>query len=158
MTQPGPAATFNLTIKRTINVPRERVFEAWTDPEHLRRWWAVAEGWTAVIVEVDLQVGGSYRLGMLEPGKDHPYTVGGVYREVLPPEKLVFTWTWERNPHDEPGWTPSETLVTIEFLDRGDSTEMILTHDQFPDENMRNEHNQGWEGVLDRLAGHFPGG
>ena len=151
MTQHTPAATFSLTINRTINAPREKVFEAWTDPEQLRRWWGVAEGWTAVIAEVDLRVGGTYRLGMLEPGKDHPYVAAGVYREILPPEKLVFTFAWERTPHDTPDWVPSETLVSIEFLDRGDSTELVLTHDQFPDENMKNEHNEGWNGVLASL-------
>ena len=151
MTQHTPAATFSLTINRTINAPREKVFEAWTDPEQLRRWWGVAEGWTAVIAEVDLRVGGTYRLGMLEPGKDHRYVAAGVYREILPPEKLVFTFAWERTPHDTSDWIPSETLVSIEFLDRGDSTELVLTHDQFPDENMKNEHNEGWNGVLASL-------
>ena len=57
MTQHTPATTFSLTINRTINAPREEVFEAWTDPERLRRWWGVAEGWTTVIAEVDLRVG-----------------------------------------------------------------------------------------------------
>ncbi len=84
-----------LEVSRTVAAPRETVFQAWTDPEILTKWWRVDAGWSTPIAEVDLRVGGRYRLGMFEPGKDGPYVVGGEYREVTPPEKLVFTWIWE---------------------------------------------------------------
>ncbi len=144
-------ATFSLVINRTINAPRERVFEAFTKPEHLHRWWGAREGYTAPIADVDLRTGGNYRLGMQAPDQEHPFVVGGVYREVTPCEKLVFTWTWEAPPHTS-DWVPPDTLVTIEFFDRGDSTDIRLTHELFTDENMCDEHKQGWSGCIDSLT------
>ncbi len=152
MTLPTPEAPFSLVINRTINAPRERVFEAWTNPEHLHRWWAARENYTAPIAEVDLRTGGSYRLGMQDPEREHPFVVRGVYREVTPPEKLVFTWGWEKAPDDLSAGEPAETLVTIEFFDRDGSTEIRLTHEMFSDENMRDDHNRGWGGCFDKLT------
>ena len=105
-----------LEVRRTVAAPRETVFQAWTDPEMLKKWWRVDAGWSTPIVEVDMRIGGRYRLGMLESGKGAPYVVGGEYREVTPPEKLVFTWIWEG---PEPA---EETLVTVEFLDQGNAS------------------------------------
>ena len=141
-----------MTISRTINAPRDRVFEAWADPAQLHKWWGAGENFTAPIAEVDLRTGGSYRLGTRIPGQDAPYVVGGVYREVSRPKKLVYTWVWEKAPFDTSDWTPPETLVTVEFLEKGTSTEIVLTHEQFADEHMRDEHNQGWNGCLNSLA------
>ena len=126
-----------LEVRRTVAAPRETVFQAWT---------RVDAGWSTPIAEVDLRVGGRNRLGMLEPGKDGPYVVGGEYREVTPPEKLVFTWIWEG---PEPA---EETLVTVEFLDQGNATEVIMTHQNFADQHMRDEHQKGWGGCLAQLA------
>ena len=151
MVQSGPDTTYGVTITRTINAPRERVFQAWTDPAHLHRWWGVREDFTAPITEVDLRVGGAYRLGMQDPDQEHPYVVGGVYREISPSDKLVFTWTWEKMPNDAADWTPAETLVTVEFFDRNGATEVVLTHQQFPDQHMRDEHEGGWGGALAQL-------
>ena len=157
MTQPTPDPTFSVVINRTINAPRERVFEAWTNPAHLHWWWAVQEDFTVPIAEGDLWIGGSYRLGMQVPDQEHPFIVTGVYREISPPEKLVFTWKWEAAPPPYAAdWAPTETLVTIEFFDRDGSTEVRLTHEMFPDENMRDEHNQGWGRCLDSLTRYLP--
>lgn len=144
-------AAFSLVLDRTIEAPRERVFEAFTQPEHLSRWWAAREGYLTPIAEVDLRIGGSYRLGMQDPEQEHPFVVGGVFKEVAHPEKLVFTWTWETAPHDS-HWTPPETLVTVEFVDLGGSTKIILTHQGFNDENMRDEHSRGWGGCFDSFT------
>ena len=152
MTQPTSRAANSLTISRTVAASRERVFSAWTDPVHLRQWWAAAEGFTTPIAEVDLRVGGAYRLGMQAPGEPDPYLVGGTYLEVEPPERLVYTWAWKKKPSDDPDWMPPVTLVTVEFHDRGESTEIVLTHEEFSDEHMRNEHSQGWNGCLDSLT------
>ena len=152
MTQSKQELATSLTISRTINAPREWVYQAWTDPEQLRVWWGVQEDWTAPITEIDVRVGGKYRLGMLQPGHDAPHIVGGEYKEVQPPEKLVFTWTWEKPASDTSDWVPAETLVTLEFLDKNGSTEVILTHEQFPDENSKNEHEGGWNGCLTQLT------
>ena len=74
------------------------------------------------------------------------HIVTGTYQEVSPPQRLVFTWKWETEPQH------GETLVTIEFLDRGGKTEVILTHERFPSETARDEHHKGWTGCLDRLG------
>ncbi len=89
---------------------------------------------------------------MQDPEQPHPYIVGGEYREVNPPEKLVFTWIWEEMPLDISDWAPPVTLVTVEFFDCDGATEIVLTHEQFPDERMRDEHNNEWGGCIDRLA------
>jgi uncharacterized protein YndB with AHSA1/START domain len=135
-----------LQMRRTIPASCERVFRAWTDPQQLKRWFAVENGFTTPIADVDLQVGGRYRLGMKPPGDDPVLVVGGVYREVLPNEKLVFTWRWETPNEDEP-----ETLVTVQFLDKGKATEIVLQHELFEDAEARDKHGEGWMGCLDQL-------
>ena len=137
--------TLRLSLQRTYAAPRERVFWAWTEPEALKRWFRVAEGYSTPIAEVDLRVGGRYRLGMQPPGSAEVLLAGGVYREVRSPERLAFTWRWE-------GDSPQpETLVTIEFRQRGDLTEVVLTHEGFVDAPARDQHAGGWQGCLDRL-------
>lgn len=143
--------TFSLQIRREINAPRERVFRAWTDPEELKMWHAPKEDFTIPIVELDVRVGGKYRIGMKPKDKEKPHIVGGVYKEINPPAKLVYTWIWE-----EEEMSVGETLVTIEFIDKGKSTEIIFTHELFPNSTRRDNHNQGWNGILDRLQKRFP--
>jgi uncharacterized protein YndB with AHSA1/START domain len=135
-----------LETRRTIRTSREKAFHAWTDPSQLRKWFAVAEGFTTPLAEVDLKVGGRYRLGMKAPGDNPLLIVGGVYQEILPPEKLVFTWQWESANPNEP-----ETLVTVEFYEREGVTEIVLKHELFKDVMQRNKHGEGWAGCLDHL-------
>ncbi len=158
MTQSAPQTGISLSISKTINAPRERVFAAWTQPELLHQWWGAHESFSAPIAEVDLKVGGTYRLGMLEPGKDAPYVSYGTYREVNPPQKLVFTWAFEKMPGDDPEFVPAETLVTVEFNDKGDATEVVITHERFTDEHLRDEHQHGWRGCLEGLHRLFASG
>ncbi len=146
MTQQAPKVETSLQIRKTISAPRDLVYRAWTEPDMLQRWWGVEASFSAPIAEVDLKVGGSYRLAMKPPDKDEMYIVGGVFREVIPAEKLVYTWKWEGIED------AAESLVTVEFVDQGTGTELILTHENFSDTNMRNEHNHGWEGCLTQLA------
>ena len=127
-----------LEMRRTIRASREKAFEAWTDPGQLRQWFAVAE--------VDLRVGGRYRLGMKAPGDNPLLVVGGVYREILPPERLVFTWQWESADPNEP-----ETLVTVEFYEEIGGTQIVLTHERFTTIPQRDKHGEGWAGCLDHL-------
>ena len=153
MTQPKPDVDTTLTIRRTLAAPRDLVFRAWTEPDRLKQWWAAGEAFSTPIAEVDLRVGGAFRLGMLAPGEDNPFIVGGIYQEVRRPEKLVYTWVWEAG-HDmgPPSADFRDMLVTVEFNDLGRSTEVVLTHEYFPDQHARDEHNQGWEGCLVQLA------
>ena len=143
-TQTQAETETTLRITRVFAAPREKVFRAWTDPEALRKWFAPSDGYTTRIPELDLTVGGRYRVEMTSPdGKVHIVT--GAYREVRPPEKLVYTWKWENDPG------MGETLVSVEFHDRGGRTELVLTHELFPSDKARQEHNKGWGGCLDRL-------
>jgi uncharacterized protein YndB with AHSA1/START domain len=93
---------------------------------------------------VDLRVGGAYRVHMRSPdGTEAPSR--GVYREVDPRRNLVYTWTGNQS---EMG----ETLVTVEFLERGRATEVVLKHELFPADEPRDLHAHGWNGSLDKLA------
>jgi uncharacterized protein YndB with AHSA1/START domain len=142
-----PQAPATLRITRTLPATRERVFRAWTDPQALARWLAPSDQFSTSVPEFDLRPGGRYRVEMRLADQTH--VVGGAYREIRPPEKLVFTWRWE----NEPAHTV-ETLVTVELFDRVGSTELVLTHERFADEASRDEHHKGWNGCLERL-GHF---
>lgn len=136
-TDAAQVPTIALRMRRTFKAPRERVFRAWTDPEKLARWWG-PETRTCPFAELDPRPGGRWRTCMrAEDGAEN--WVQGVYREVDPPARLVFTWAWEDN-----GVPGHETLVTIEFHDRGDETEMVFTHEGFATEESRDLHDQGW--------------
>jgi len=133
-----------LRITRTLAVPREKVFRAWTDPEALKRWFFPKDGFETNVPSFDLAVGGRYRIEMKSPeGKVHIVT--GAYREVRPPERLVFTWKWENAPEE------GESLVTVELYDRGGRTDLVLRHDLLATAEAREEHSKGWAGCLDHL-------
>jgi uncharacterized protein YndB with AHSA1/START domain len=130
-----------LTINRTLAVPAERVWRALTDPAALAAWF-----WPrrfATTTEVDLRVGGRYRIDGTAAGM----AVSGEYVTVEPPNKLVFTWRWD----GEPG----ETLVTIELTPVATGTELALRHERFGDDETRDNHAQGWHDCLDRLPAHL---
>jgi len=135
-------------LKQTFAAPREKVFRAWTEPEELKKWWGPA-GSIVPHVEIDLQVGGSYRVGIQFPPEDVFY-LSGTYREVQPPEKLVFTWRWER-----PDMDSGESLVTVEFHDLGNSTVVALTHEKFPNRDIADHHNQGWNNIFENFGGYI---
>ncbi len=138
-----------LKISRIFQASREQVFRAWTDPELLRKWWHMSADATTPIAEVDLRVGGRYRLAMKPTDSDDLYIVGGVYQVVDPPKRLVYTWAWE-----EPAGQP-ESIVTVEFLDRGQTTEVVIEHGAFESAQRRDEHIGGWEGCLQQLDSVF---
>lgn len=132
----------SLAIKRRFNAPPEKVFSAWTDPEKVKRWMGPGEVKT-LRVESDPRTGGHYRWLMQSPdGEQHD--VSGVYREVIPNEKLVFTWAWKTMPE-------RESLVTVTFRKDGSGTILTLTHEQFFDEDARDRHQHGWNGAMEKL-------
>ena len=132
-------------IQRVIPASRERVFKAWVDPEKLKQWWG-PEGVKCLDAEVDLTVGGTYRLTLL--GKSRvPFSVAGSYLEIKEPERLVFTWDWE----DEDLRLGHETQVKVEFIDQDGSTEVIITHSKFPNQEVRDAHEGGWTSLLTKL-------
>jgi len=150
MMNPISSPILVLEMRRRIRTTDEKVFEAWTNPAQLKQWFAVSEGFTTPIAEVDLKVGGRYRLGMKAPGDNPLLIVGGVYREILRPKRLAFTWRWESVDPDEP-----ETLVTVEFHELDGITEVQLRHELFENLAQRDKHGEGWTGCFDQLERLF---
>jgi uncharacterized protein YndB with AHSA1/START domain len=132
----------SLTIKRRFKAPPAKVYAAWCDPEKMSRWMGPGEI-VAPTVECDLRVGGRYRIVMRRPDGEE-FDVGGVYREIVPNEKLCFTWAWKDTPE-------RESLVTVTLKPDGDGTLMTLHHEQFFDEDARDRHNAGWNATLAKL-------
>jgi uncharacterized protein YndB with AHSA1/START domain len=139
-----------LESKRAIRASSEKVFRAWTEPMQLKAWFAVSEGFTTPLAEVDLKVGGKYRLGMKAPGDNPLLVVGGEYREIVRPHRLVFTWRWENGDPTEP-----ETLVTVEFREQSGITNVLLKHELFESIPARDKHGEGWQGCFNQLERLF---
>ena len=136
----------SLTIKRHLKAPPAAVFAAWTDAQKMMRWMGPA-GFVGHHAECDPRPGGHYRWMMKSPdGEDH--NVGGVYREVVANQKLVFTWAWQSTPE-------RESLVTVLLKSDGDGTLLTLIHEQLFDDATRDSHQRGWNGVLDKLEKLF---
>lgn len=137
-------------LEREVPAPAEQVYSAWTDPDEMTNWLAPTDEFTTPIAEVDLKPGGGYRIGMQPPNEAEPRIVAGEYCRIDFPNTLSFTWAW-RSPRAD----VHETQVTLEFQPRGNSTNVILTHERFRDEELRKSHSEGWTGCLARLARKF---
>jgi uncharacterized protein YndB with AHSA1/START domain len=134
-------------LKRTFDASPQDVFDAWTNPDVLKRWWAAQPTWTSPGCDVDLRVGGSYVLRMqTDDGELH--VVGGEYREVAPPHRLVYTWCWQGEGGLHPGHV---SLVTVEFRGAGAKTTVVLEHSGLASAESRERHGGGWRGSLDNL-------
>ena len=134
-----------LRLMRTVAASPERAFEAWTSPKQVERW-TCPDPSASVDVEIDLRVGGRYSIRMHVEGG--PFTAYGIYREVDPPRRLVYTWGWKEEAHA----MKAETVVTVEFVPVEGGTEVRLTHSGFPTADDRNGHEEGWKICVDRLA------
>ena len=143
--EPRLAEKPSLTLERHYPVAPEKVWRAWTDPEAVRRWWGPMPGEPVSAAELDVRVGGRFRIVFGGPqGTDNE--CAGVYREVVPNRKLVFTWHW-------PNSTPERvSVVTITFKAVADGTQLTFNHAQFFDEAARDGHKRGWTGALDKLG------
>lgn len=140
-----------LVIRRVLEAPRELVFAAWTEQAQATQWWG-PHGFTTAAAEMDVRIGGAWRRRMHSPeGTEH--ISSGVYREIVPPERLVFTFCWEQG--GAPGHGP-ETVVTLTFADLGDGrTEFVLRQEGFATVAGRDDHQRGWSGALDRLGDYL---
>lgn len=134
-----------LVISRTFNAPRELVWKAWTDPEQMKQWSA-PRGFTVPLSEGELRPGGTWRATMRKPDGAE-LKLGGTYKEIVPPERLVFTHAW----YDESGDPGPETLVTVTLIARGDKTEMNFRQTGFDSEGSREGHEGGWTECFDKL-------
>ena len=142
--EPRLAEKPSLTLSRRYPVAPEKVWRAWTDPQAVKRWWGPTPGEPVSLAELDVRVGGGFRIVFGGPdGKLHE--CAGTYKEVVPNRKLVFTWSW-------PNSTPERvSVVTIVFKDLNGKTELIFKHEQLFDEKARDDHKRGWTGSLDKL-------
>lgn len=132
----------SLTIKRRFKAAPAKVFAAWTDPKKVKRWMGPGEV-KVLATEGDARVGGRFRWLMQAPDGER-HDVSGVYREVVPNEKLVFTWAWKSTPE-------RKSLVTLTFKGDGDGTLFTMVHEQFFDEAARDSHNKGWTSAMEKL-------
>jgi uncharacterized protein YndB with AHSA1/START domain len=136
-----------LRLERTFAASPEDVFDAWTNPAVLERWWGIGEEGSSPGCDVDLRVGGRYVLRMRDSASGEEHVVGGEYREVERPRRLVYTWSWQGGP--DPGHV---SVVTVEFRPEGDATTVVLEHAGLPDEGSRERHGAGWRGTMENLA------
>ena len=133
----------SVTLVRRIKAPALKIYQAWTDPAKLALWWAP----TVLSVDTDPRVDGAYRIRML--GADGvEYLVSGVYHQLQPPEKLVFSWALT------PG-SGRRSSVTVDLKSDGAETELTLTHEGDADPATWNNRRDGWGRTLDRLEREF---
>ena len=133
----------SLTIERIYDASPEEVWQAWTDPQALTKWFGPQETESVSRAEVDVQAGGRYHIEFATSDGEH-HDVSGVYREVQWLRKLVFTWAWRSTPE-------RESLVTILLEPAGTGTRLVFRHEQFFDEAARDNHERGWSGTFRKL-------
>lgn len=136
-----------VVIRRMLPATREEVFSAWTDPESIAQWMCPG-GVTSAEAQLDVRVGGSYRILMKGETQDYDHT--GKYQVVEPPSKLAFTWTSK-------GTDYHTTLVTVEIFARGEQSELVLTHERFVTPEQAKRHEGGWGQIAEKLAAYFAG-
>jgi len=142
---PVPPARTGLQLQRRFRASPERVFRALTQPAALREWWC-PPGWVAGDIEIDLRVGGAYRIAMMRSGDARQVAVSGRFLDVQPPERLVYTWRWE-GAFAELG----ETRVTMELQRAEQDTVVTLRHEDFADPALCEQHRTGWIAACNRL-------
>lgn len=137
-------ANFSLTMDRVYKASQQAVYDAWTDKRALTEWFAASSEMTTIVHQLELEVGGHYRIEMLEPdGTSH--VMHGEYVSLNPFEQIVFTWEWESDEMEV------NSLVTIDLSNNEGETRMLLTHDQLGSQHSVDLHQQGWDGCISQL-------
>lgn len=136
-----------LVVRRLLNAEVERVFDAWTDPEQVMKWWGPT-GVVCTSAEIDLRVGGSYRIANLRPDGTTLW-ISGEFEEITPPSLLRYSWRVDELPD-------SVQRVSVSFQPVGDQTEVTILHEYIP-VPAREMHEQGWVGCLDGLEEYVQG-
>lgn len=135
-----------LVIRRTYSASPQQIYAAWTDPK-IAAQFMCPEDVKSGKIEMDVRVGGKYRIEMLLPNGE-TYVAYGTYQDVQPAKRLSMTWTWEEdNKTDE-----HETLLSIDLAPNGTGTDLTLTHENLASEKSREDHTNGWESILDKLT------
>jgi uncharacterized protein YndB with AHSA1/START domain len=144
--QPKIVEKPSLTIKRHLTASPEKIYAAWTDPEKIVKWFGPDAG-PVTSANLDVREGGRYAIEFsTKDGEQHH--VSGVYREVVPNEKLVFSWAWRTMPE-------RNSLVTVLIKRLGEGSLLTLLHEKFFDEDARDRHEHGWTGCLDKLENYL---
>ncbi len=139
MIPPLPPNSTTLVLRRTFPATRHRVFQAWIEPKALEQWFRPL-GMSVTVSKLEARVGGSFCFDV-----ENGNSTVGTYLQIVPPEKLVFTWSGGATPR-------RETIVTIDFLDRGSETEVVLTHERISTSQMHERFEAGWQSLFDALA------
>jgi uncharacterized protein YndB with AHSA1/START domain len=139
----GPTERPSLTIERNYDASPQQVWQAWTDPQALIRWFGPEETESVTKAELDLRVGGRYCIAFETNDGEH-HEVSGVYREVEQPRKLAFTWAWRTTPE-------RQSVVSILLEPAGAGTRLVFRQEQFFDEAARDNHLRGWSGTFRKL-------
>ncbi|TCN29509.1 SRPBCC family protein [Sinorhizobium americanum] len=142
MNAPSLKEEIALTITRVLAAPREMVFKVWTTPEHLARWWGPKD-FTAPSIAADFHEGGAWRSCIRSP-EGQSYWACGIYREIVPPSRIVFTFAWE-----EEG--ALDTLITVTFEQVAGGTRLTFRQAPFATVESRDSHAEGWGECMDRL-------
>jgi uncharacterized protein YndB with AHSA1/START domain len=135
---------FVLHLERVLPAPRQLVFRMHTEPELLARWWG-PKGFSVPSIDLDLRVGGGYRITMQPPEGD-AFLLSGEFREVDPGTGLAYTFRWEPPDPDD-----RETVVALSLRDVRESTALTVDQGTFATEERRALHEQGWSESLGRL-------
>jgi uncharacterized protein YndB with AHSA1/START domain len=144
----GLAARPRLTLKRRLDAPPAKVYAAWTDPEKIARWFGPAQVVAGSVgADIDARIGGRYRIRFRMADGEH-HEVAGVYREMVPNQRLTFSWAWHSTPE-------RESQVTVSLRPDGDGTLLTLRHEQLFDQAARDGHESGWIGTLDKLENYL---
>jgi uncharacterized protein YndB with AHSA1/START domain len=142
-----------LIVRRILNATPELAFQAWTSAEHIQQWMRHRPGMVVPLASMDLRVGGKFRIQMKMTDGEF-FTAVGEFREVKAPSRLVYTWDWEKDGSGtEFGEVEGKSsLITVEFLKRGERTEFVLTHSRFATVESRDSHTEGWGKIVESLA------
>jgi len=139
---------YSLTMDRNFNASKKDVYDAWTNIESLKSWFAPTKEITTLVHELELHVGGHYRIEMIEPtGTSHK--IHGEYVALNPYDQIVFTWEWESDEQQV------NSLVTIDLNEKNGSTNMVLTHEKLASQESVDLHSEGWTGCLTQLTNFF---
>jgi uncharacterized protein YndB with AHSA1/START domain len=133
----------SVNITRHYDASPEKVWHAWTDPQALARWFGPDSEGVVSLAELDVRVGGRYHIRFGVPGAE-VHDVSGIYQQVQPKRKLVFSWAWKSTPE-------RASRVSVSLRPLGAGTELTFVHEQFYDEAARDAHNKGWIGAFAKL-------
>jgi uncharacterized protein YndB with AHSA1/START domain len=148
----APAALRDFTLVRTFEAPRRLVFAAFVEPERMKHWWA-PQGFSMLSCALDLREGGAWRMRIRSQETGAVHTEVGVYREISPPDRLVFTHAWLRGN----GTLTPTTLVTVSFRERDGRTEVRFHQRDFATPQACRSHEAGWSSSLELLTQYVDG-